>query len=100
MNHYDIIKRPVVTEKSTMAMASNFYVFYVDAKAKKPAIAKAVATIFEVDVTRVNTLKEKPKNKQKQGRISGRTNMFKKAYVQLAAGQTIDFTNFYDKGDA
>ena len=89
-NYRDIIKAPVITEKST-AIASNekSYVFKVDAKANKSQIKDAVEKIFNVKVESVNTVNVHPK-KKRVGRYSGMTNKYKKAIVTLKDGNKID----------
>ena len=91
LSHYrDIIKAPVITEKST-AIASNekSYVFKVDVKANKSQIKDAIEKIFNVKVKSVNTVNVHPK-KKRVGRYSGMTNKYKKAIVTLVDGNKID----------
>ncbi|GAB6934802.1 MAG: 50S ribosomal protein L23 [Bacillota bacterium] len=78
----DIIKRPIITEKSTDLMAEKKYVFEVDLNANKIEIKKAVEAIFGVKVAKVNTMRVKPK-KTRFGRFVGRTKEWKKAIVTL-----------------
>lgn len=89
LTHYDIIRSPVVTEKSTMASEANQVVFDVAIDATKPEIKAAVESLFSVKVTAVNTLVRKGKLKRFRGYI-GRRNNVKKAIVTLAEGQSID----------
>ena len=89
ISHYDIIRSPVVTEKSTMASEANQVVFDVAIDATKPEIKAAVETLFSVKVTAVNTLVRKGKLKRFRGYL-GRRNDVKKAVVTLADGQSID----------
>ena len=89
LTHYDIIRSPVVTEKSTMASEANQVVFDVAIDATKPEIKAAVESLFSVKVTAVNTLVRKGKLKRFRGYI-GRRNNVKKAVVTLAEGQSID----------
>ena len=86
---YDVIRRPVVTEKSTMASMVNAFVFEVDKSATKPLIKEAVEAIFGVKVKAVNTVVTKGKVKRFRGR-PGRRNDVKKAYVTLEEGNSID----------
>lgn len=79
---YDIIIRPVLTEKSYATIADKKYVFVVDIHANKSEIKAAVETIFGVKVESVNTLRTDGKIKR-QGRTQGRTPEIKKAYVTL-----------------
>lgn len=88
---YDIIRSPVITEKSTMVSEHNQVVFRVPMDATKPEIKSAVETLFKVDVTAVNTLIQKGKTKRFRG-IAGRRSDVKKAVVTLAEGNTIDVT--------
>jgi large subunit ribosomal protein L23 len=88
---HQIILAPVVSEKSTrVAEKRNTAVFKVLADAGKSEIKTAVETLFKVQVTGVNTLNVKGKNKRFGQRI-GRRSDWKKAYVTLAEGQEIDF---------
>lgn len=79
---YDIIIRPVLTEKSYDTIADKKYVFSVDVRANKTQIKAAVEEIFGVKVESVNTLRTMGKMKR-QGRTQGRTPEIKKAYVTL-----------------
>ena len=79
---YDIIVRPVLTEKSYDTIADKKYVFVVDIHANKTQIKAAVEEIFGVKVDSVNTLRTMGKMKR-QGRTQGRTPEIKKAYVTL-----------------
>ncbi len=79
---YDIIIRPVLTEKSYDGMADKKYAFEVAIGANKTEIKKAVETIFDVKVESVNTMRTIGKIKR-QGRYSGRTPEIKKAIVTL-----------------
>ncbi|EGL82013.1 Ribosomal protein L25/L23 [Caldalkalibacillus thermarum TA2.A1] len=79
----DIIKRPIITERSTDLMEQKKYVFEVDVKANKTEIKKAVEQIFDVKVVKVNTINMKKKPKR-FGRFSGFTPRRKKAIVQLS----------------
>lgn len=88
-NYRDIIKAPLITEKSTELAKDNKYLFKVDVKAKKTEIKQAIETIFKVKVKRVNTIYVKPKTKR-VGRYAGKTNRYKKAIVTLQEGNTID----------
>ncbi|MBO4367306.1 MAG: 50S ribosomal protein L23 [Clostridia bacterium] len=79
---YDIILRPVLTEKTYDSIADKRYVFEVDVHAGKTEIKAAVEEIFGVKVASVNTLRQLGKIKR-QGRFQGRTPEIKKAYVTL-----------------
>ena len=89
LSHYDIIRAPVVTEKSTMASEANQVIFDVAIDATKPQIKDAVEALFSVKVMAVNTLVRKGKLKRFRGYF-GRRNNVKKAVVTLADGQSID----------
>ena len=88
MSAYDIIKRPLLSEKSYATIAEKKYTFIVDLNANKIQIKQAVEEIFKVKVKQVNTLivkgKKKPQN-TKQGRSVGRTSDYKKAIVWLTS---------------
>ena len=88
---YDVIRRPVVTEKSTRASEANALVFEVAMDANKPLIKQAVEALFNVKVKAVNTVLTKGKVKRFRGRL-GRRNDVKKAYVTLEEGHMIDVT--------
>ena len=89
--HYDVIRKPIITEKSTMASEAGAVVFQVAMSATKPEIKEAVEAIFGVKVKAVNTTITKGKAKKFRGRAGERSDK-KKAYVMLEAGQTIDVT--------
>ena len=86
---YDIIKKPVITERSMMGAQDNKYTFEVAVDAGKIEIKKAVEEIFGVKVVRVNTLTVKPKTKRVRY-VAGKTRSWKKAIVTLAEGDTIE----------
>ncbi len=88
---YDVIQRPVVTEKSTLGGANNQVTFRVPLSATKPQIRAAVQELFGVKVTAVNTLRMRGKLKRFRGRL-GRRSDYKKAIVTLAEGDSIDVT--------
>ena len=85
MNAYDIIKKPLLSEKGYEGIPSKKYVFEVDPRATKSQIKAAVEEIFGVKVEKVNTANVKGKYKR-QGRTEGYTANRKKAYVQLREG--------------
>ncbi|WP_297773509.1 50S ribosomal protein L23 [uncultured Roseovarius sp.] len=89
--HYDVIRKPVITEKATMASENGAVVFEVAIDANKPQIKEAVEALFGVKVMAVNTTITKGKQKRFRGQM-GRRNDVKKAYVTLAEGNTIDVT--------
>lgn len=91
MNAYDVIKKPVTSEKSYAGIARKKYGFIVDVNATKTDIKKAVEEIFKVKVAKVNTVNIKGKLRR-QGRTQGYTSDIKKAYVQLSAdSKAIEF---------
>ena len=87
--HYDVIRKPIITEKATMASESGAVVFEVAMDAAKPAIKEAIETLFNVKVKAVNTTITKGKVKRFRGRPGTRRDV-KKAYVTLEEGNTID----------
>jgi large subunit ribosomal protein L23 len=88
---YALIRSPVVTEKSTAISEHNQVMFRVAMDATKPQIKEAVEGLFGVTVTGVNTLVQKGKTKRFKGRPGKRSDV-KKAFVTLAAGQSIDLS--------
>jgi len=85
----DIIKRPIITEKSYDLMNEGKYTFEVDKKANKIEIKQACEKLFEVKVSKVNVINVRPK-RRRVGRYEGLTPAKKKAIITLAEGQTID----------
>jgi large subunit ribosomal protein L23 len=90
---YNVIKRPLITEKNTMLNENNTYCFEVDRKANKIDIARAAKLLFNVEVTDVNTsaMKRVKKSRKRTGLRTATQVISKKAYVTLAEGNTIDF---------
>ncbi|HME21730.1 MAG TPA: 50S ribosomal protein L23 [Acetobacteraceae bacterium] len=88
---YQIIRAPLITEKATMLSEHGQFVFRVAPDANKREIKAAVEGLFGVTVLAVNTLVQKGKTKRFKGRPGQRSDM-KKAFVKLAAAQSIDFT--------
>ena len=87
---YSVIKAPYLTEKvSSLMEGSNQYAFKVDTNATKLQIKKAVEGYFSVNVKNVNVVKVNGKNKRSRYRIKKRPD-WKKAYVQLEEGQSIE----------
>ena len=86
---YDVIRKPIITEKATMASEANAVVFEVAIEANKPMIKEAVETLFGVKVKAVNTTITKGKSKRFRGQLGKRKDV-KKAYVTLEEGNTID----------
>jgi len=91
MNPYHVIKRPLITEKTTIQKESaNQVTFEVDRQANRIEVQKAVEQIFNVDVSQVRTQQIKGKFKRR-GRTVGKRRDWKKAIVTLMPGQRIDF---------
>ena len=91
MNVHDVIQRPVVTEKSSIARdEANIATFRVDPRATKHEIKRAVEQLFEVKVEGVRTMQQ-PGKKKRVGKSVGRKPAWKKAIVELAEGQSIEF---------
>lgn len=88
---YEIIRNPLITEKSTIISEYNQVSFRVPLTATKPEIRAAVEGLFDVQVTSVNTLRQQGKVKRFRGRLGKRIDT-KKAIVTLAEGDSIDIT--------
>ena len=88
---YNIIRKPLVTEKSTMGSEHNQVSFEVAIDASKPEIKAAVEGLFNVKVTAVNTLIRKGKTKRFKG-MPGQQSDVKKAVITLAEGESLDVT--------
>ena len=91
INHYDVVIGPHITEKSTMLTEQNAVVFKVARGASKPEIKAAVEALFNVKVQSVNLANVKGKNKAFRQRPGARRG-WRKAYVRLHEGQSIDVT--------
>jgi large subunit ribosomal protein L23 len=91
LRHYDVIRAPAITEKSTLVSENNQVVFNVAKDASKPEIKAAVEALFGVKVKAVNTLVRKGKTKRFKTTI-GKQQDVKKAVVTLVEGQTLDVT--------
>ncbi len=90
MEHYEIVKKTILTEKSTVAKdEANKYVFEVDPRANKIEIGQAIEKLFKVKVLDVNVMNIEGKSKR-TGRILGRRKSWKKAVVTLAPGSRIE----------
>lgn len=91
MNSHQIIRRPLVTEKSNIGREEQHLVtFAVDPRANKLEIRRAVEDLFDVSVLDVRTMRM-PRKTRRVGRFLGRKPQWKKAIVRLAEGQTIEF---------
>ena len=92
-----VIMKPIITEKATSdSELNNRYTFLVKTDANKVEIKKAVEKIYDVTVNKVRTMKYGPERRTKYtktGIQNGKTNCQKKAIVQLADGDVIDFYN-------
>ncbi|MEN6321800.1 MAG: 50S ribosomal protein L23 [Syntrophaceae bacterium] len=89
MDMYHIIRRALITEKSTLAKEENKYVFEIDRRANKIEVAKAVEKLFKVKVLNVHVMNVTGK-KKRVGRIMGEKPSWKKAVVTLAPGSRIE----------
>jgi large subunit ribosomal protein L23 len=90
MHLYEVLRRPLVTEKSTTLQALNKYAFEVADGANKMMIQQAVETAFKVKVTKVNVVLVRGKSKR-VGRRMTHTNPWKKAIVTLQQGDKIEY---------
>ena len=90
MDARNLIKRPVITEKTTKLMEENKYCFVVDPRANKTQIKQAIEEIFKVKVKAVNTFNMMGKLKR-MGRYEGRRPSWKRAIVTLEKGSRIEF---------
>ena len=86
----EIIKAPIVTEKTNNLASENVYVFKVDNKANKTQIKQVIEKKFNVKVESINTVNVSGK-KRRVGKYTGYTSSYKKAYVKLKEGSTIEF---------
>ncbi len=92
MDYSQIIMKPLVSEKATfMKEGANQVAFFVNPRANKIEIKRAVEEAFSVKVTDVRVVTKKPVAKMRQGRVVGRVAGYKKAYVTLAEGAKIEF---------
>ncbi|GAB6888587.1 50S ribosomal protein L23 [Desulfothermus okinawensis JCM 13304] len=92
MDYTKILIKPLITEKTTFLKdQGNQVAFIVDRKANKIDIKKAVENAFKVKVSKVRVVNKRPRVKKRFGRVVGKLSGYKKAYVQLAPGEKIDF---------
>jgi len=91
IKHYDIVVKPVITEKSTLVSEYNQVVFQVARDATKPQIKAAIEALYGVKVLAVNTMVAKGKTKRWRGQEYRRSDV-KKAVVTVADGDRIDVT--------
>ena len=89
LQYYDIIQKPLMTEKSMSLLEENTYSFYVHPRATKTQIKEAVEKLFVgTKVEKVNTLMTHPKKRQRRGFLPGKTVQRKKAIVKLTPGSS------------
>ncbi len=93
LHEYDVLLRPVITEATQQLMELNQYVFEVAKAATKPQIKQAVENIFDVKVTKVNTLIMPAKRGMRGRHETWRSQEWKKAIVTLQDGDTIELFN-------
>ncbi len=87
-NLADLIIKPIITEKATLLLESNKYVFDVVPRATKPEIKAAIESLFDVSVIKVNTARP-PRKKKRVGRFIGYKTLYKRAIVTLQEGDSI-----------
>lgn len=91
MDYTQILIKPLVSEKATYVRElANQVIFYVHPDANKIEIAKAVEKAFDVKVVKVNVITVKNRNRTRQGRVQGKIAGYRKAYVTLAQGNSIE----------
>ncbi|MDR1664168.1 MAG: 50S ribosomal protein L23 [Clostridiales bacterium] len=87
LKYYDVIFKPIMTEKSMAMMEGKRYAFYVHPEATKTQVKEAVEKMFDgAKVAAVNTIKAHPKKRQRRGFLAGQTTVKKKAIVTLTPG--------------
>ena len=95
MNIWDVLRRPIITEKNTRLNEDRQYMFVVDRRANKTLIKEAVERAYNVKVSAVNTMnapgKVRARSTRKQGRVYGERPGYKKAIVTLEPGNSIEF---------
>jgi large subunit ribosomal protein L23 len=95
MNIWDVLRRPIITEKNTRLNEDRQYMFVVDRRANKTLIKEAVERAYNVKVSAVNTMnapgKVRARSTRKQGRVYGERPGYKKAIVTLEPGNAIEF---------
>ncbi len=90
MHLYEVLRRPLITEKSTILQTENKYAFEVDKEANKPLVKEAVEKAFKVEVLKVNIVNMKGK-RRRLGRRVLPAHPWKKAIVTLKQGDSIQF---------
>ena len=91
-NTYDVLRRPIISEKAAKLSESNGVVFEIAMSATKEDVAKAVEILFGVKPTKVNVVVTKGKTKTFRGRSTGTQRSVKKAYVSLPADAKLDLS--------
>lgn len=91
---FTIIKKPIITDKTTKFLENNQYCFQVDHRINKISIKEAIEYIFDVKVTKINTYHQPPK-KRTVGRFTGYRAHYKKAIVTLSKNHKIDLFSEY-----
>ena len=86
----DLIKYPIITDKSSRIISNDQYTFSVDPKMSKPEIKKAIEFLFEVKVKKVNTC-HLPVKTRRVGQFSGQKPHYKKAIIKLSEGYSINY---------
>lgn len=87
-NLADLVLKPIITEKATLLLEQNKYVFDVLPKATKPEIKAAIESLFEVKVIGVNTIRP-PRKKRRVGKFIGHKSLYKRAIITLEEGNSI-----------
>lgn len=90
MNVWDVLRRPIITEKNTRLNESGQYMFVIDRRANKMQVKEVVEAAFNVKVRDVNTLNV-PGKMRRRGRVLGQRPGYKKAFVTLEPGNSIEF---------
>ncbi len=85
----DLVIKPIITEKATLLLEQNKYVFDVLPKATKPEIKAAIESLFDVKVIGVNTIRP-PRKKRRVGRFIGHKPLYKRAIITLEEGDSIE----------
>ncbi|MBO7644740.1 MAG: 50S ribosomal protein L23 [Alphaproteobacteria bacterium] len=91
-NTYDVLRRPIVSEKAAKLSENNGVVFEVAMSATKEDVAKAIEVLFGIKPTKINIVVVKGKVKSFRGRNSGTQRSVKKAYVSLPTGSNLDLS--------
>jgi large subunit ribosomal protein L23 len=92
MNYAQILIKPLISEKATLAKeVANQVVFYIAPEANKIEVKRAVEEAFDVKVADVNIVRRRPLMRRRHGRVVGKISGYKKAYVTLVPGEKIEF---------